>query len=98
MVVPDSFGRVGRAAGKVRRNVQVHVRYVVCAPPSNICFRLPATHPLPRGPLIRGLYCSGFTDAFYKALNERYVVGSETCAATSLWDVETGGMALSDLL
>ena len=36
---------------------------------------------------------SGFTDAFYKALNERYAVGSETCTTTSQWNVDTGGMA-----
>ena len=33
----------------------------------------------------------GFTDAFYKALNDRYAVGGETCATTALWNVDTGG-------
>ncbi|KZO93337.1 ATP-dependent DNA ligase [Calocera viscosa TUFC12733] len=34
---------------------------------------------------------SGFTDVFYKKLNEKYPDGSETCSRTPLWDVETGG-------
>lgn len=34
---------------------------------------------------------SGFTDAFYKELNEKYPEGTETCSKTSLWNVETGG-------
>ena len=41
-----------------------------------------------------GFYILGFTDAFYKALNERYAVGSETCTTTSQWNVDTGGTAL----
>ncbi|EJD52578.1 ATP-dependent DNA ligase [Auricularia subglabra TFB-10046 SS5] len=37
---------------------------------------------------------SGFTDAFYKGLNERYpdTENSATCSRTSLWNVETGGL------
>ena len=35
--------------------------------------------------------CAGFTDAFYKALNGRYAVESETCTTTSQWNVDTGG-------
>jgi len=34
MVVPDSVGRMGRAAGQVRRNVQMHVWYVLL----RLCF------------------------------------------------------------
>ncbi|KAG8834684.1 hypothetical protein FRC17_007769 [Serendipita sp. 399] len=34
---------------------------------------------------------SGFTDAFYKSLNDRYPIDSETCSKTSLWNVDTGG-------
>ncbi|KAG8808636.1 hypothetical protein FRC18_004921, partial [Serendipita sp. 400] len=34
---------------------------------------------------------SGFTDAFYKSLNDRYPIDSETCSKTSLWDVDVGG-------
>ena len=37
---------------------------------------------------------SGFTDAFYKQLNERYPVNSDTCSTTSRWQVGTGGLYL----
>ncbi|KAI0344656.1 ATP-dependent DNA ligase [Trametopsis cervina] len=37
---------------------------------------------------------SGFTDAFYKELRERYPEDSETCSKASAWDaqIETGGL------
>ncbi|KAH7108064.1 ATP-dependent DNA ligase [Auriculariales sp. MPI-PUGE-AT-0066] len=35
---------------------------------------------------------SGFTDEFYKGLNERYPIDSETCSRSSQWNVETGGL------
>ena len=38
---------------------------------------------------------TGFTDAFYKELNNKYPEGTETCSQTSLWNVETGGMHLT---
>ncbi|EJT97275.1 ATP-dependent DNA ligase [Dacryopinax primogenitus] len=38
---------------------------------------------------------SGFTDVFYKSLNERYQEGSDTCSRTPLWDVETSGYSPS---
>ncbi|EJD03124.1 ATP-dependent DNA ligase [Fomitiporia mediterranea MF3/22] len=34
---------------------------------------------------------SGFTDEFYKSLQERYAEGSEACSRTSLWNVNSGG-------
>lgn len=34
---------------------------------------------------------SGFTDAFYKGLNERYPIDSDTCSKSPQWNVETGG-------
>ncbi|KAF8520473.1 hypothetical protein BU17DRAFT_75690 [Hysterangium stoloniferum] len=34
---------------------------------------------------------SGFSDAFYKALNERYAEQSDVCATTSLWNCDPGG-------
>ncbi|KAG8817751.1 hypothetical protein FRC19_011172 [Serendipita sp. 401] len=40
---------------------------------------------------------SGFTDAFYKSLNDRYPIDSETCSKTSLWDVDVGGNCISDI-
>jgi len=35
---------------------------------------------------------SGFTDEFYKALNERYPEGSGNCSHTPQWNVNTGGL------
>ncbi|KAL5485090.1 hypothetical protein ACEPAI_7732 [Sanghuangporus weigelae] len=34
---------------------------------------------------------SGFTDEFYKSLQERYPLDSETCSHTSLWNINSGG-------
>jgi len=34
---------------------------------------------------------SGFSDAFYKALNERYTEQSDVCSTTSLWNCNLGG-------
>ncbi|KZS98440.1 ATP-dependent DNA ligase [Sistotremastrum niveocremeum HHB9708] len=49
-----------------------------------------------QGRLVAVCKCmSGFSDAFYKALNERYPANSETCSPSPLWDVETGGFSPS---
>ncbi|PPQ99454.1 hypothetical protein CVT24_005261 [Panaeolus cyanescens] len=34
---------------------------------------------------------SGFTDAFYKSMKERYSEGSESCSRKPLWECEMGG-------
>ncbi|KAK7687060.1 hypothetical protein QCA50_009560 [Cerrena zonata] len=47
------------------------------------------------GKLVAVCKCmSGFTDVFYKGLNERYPLGSDTCAQEPCWDLEcdTGGL------
>ncbi|KZV88075.1 ATP-dependent DNA ligase [Exidia glandulosa HHB12029] len=46
-----------------------------------------------RGQLVAVCKCmSGFSDAFYKSLNERYPEDSDTCNRKNLWNVESGGL------